>query len=206
MYRLVETIKLQNGRFTNLTYHQQRFETAQQHLFGVQHPVSIQPLLQAAWARWLQTHQKTTPVIKCRFEYDTHIHAISFEAYTRKKIHSLRVVQSQDVEYTYKSTNRQALNLLLSQAHGADEVLICKNGQLTDTSFTNILLFDGSTWVTPRMCLLRGTKRQALLDAGIVAERDVPLTQLSEYQKIRLVNAMIDFEDAVDVPIEMVMR
>ena len=73
----------------------------------------------------------------------------------------------------------------------ADEVVIIRNGLLTDTSYSNIALFDGRHWVTPRQPLLRGTMRQSLLDAGVLTEQDIKAEDWSSYRRVSLINAMM---------------
>ena len=46
-----------------------------------------------------------------------------------------------------------------------------KQGLLTDTSIANIALSDGTHWYTPAHPLLKGTKRAALLEEGILQEK-----------------------------------
>ena len=48
-----------------------------------------------------------------------------------------------------------------------------KNGRLTDTSYSNIALFDGNRWVTPAHPLLKGTMRQSLIDKGLLKEKGI---------------------------------
>ena len=47
--------------------------------------------------------------------------------------------------------------------------------------------------------LLKGTRRAALLDAGILTEQDIPALKIREYQKIRLFNAMLPFGE-IELP------
>lgn len=70
-------------------------------------------------------------------------------------------------------------------AWGADK------GLLTDTSYSNIALFDGCHWVTPRQPLLRGTMRQSLLDDGVLTEQDIKAEDWNRYRQVSLVNAMM---------------
>ena len=105
-------------------------------------------------------------------------------------IRSLRLVFSDTVDYRFKSTDRLVLSGLLAQRDGCDEVLIVRRGLLTDTSFTNIALFDGEAWYTPAEPLLRGTMRASLLAEGKLRERDIRPQDLVVYQKIMLLNAL----------------
>ncbi len=59
---------------------------------------------------------------------------------------------------------------------------------LTDTSYTNIALYDGEQWFTPSTPLLRGTMRQRLLDCGLLQEREIMVSDIPNYQYISLFN------------------
>ena len=90
-----------------------------------------------------------------------------------------------------KSTDREALNRLFACRGERDDILIVRRGLLTDTSIANIALFDGKDWFTPKLPLLRGTCRTALIDNGIIKEKDIRPEELSSYSFVRLFNAMI---------------
>jgi 4-amino-4-deoxychorismate lyase len=79
-------------------------------------------------------------------------------------VSSLHLIESDTINYTYKSTHREELNALYAQRGMADDILIVKDGYLTDTSIANIALYDGHTWFTPAHPLLQGTKRAELLN------------------------------------------
>ncbi len=49
--------------------------------------------------------------------------------------------------------------------------LCVKNGLVTDCTIGNLVFFDGTGWVTPDQPLLKGTKRQALLDRKLVRKK-----------------------------------
>ena len=128
------------------------------------------------------------------FFYESyHDGGIEFAPYKMKEIHSLKVVEDNNIDYTYKSTDRSALNALVAQKDDCDEIIIVKNGLITDTSFTTLALFDGNRWLTPKHPLLQGTKRAQLLEAGIIQEADLTPEDLRKAEKVSLFNAMIDF-------------
>ena len=105
------------------------------------------------------------------------------------------------IDYTYKSTNREELNSLYAQRETADDILVVRNGYLTDTSISNIALYDGNTWFTPSCPLLKGIKRAELLDKHLIQEKEILHTQLGSYFRIMLFNAMIDWGQIV-IPID----
>ena len=74
-----------------------------------------------------------------------------------------------------------------------DEILITRNGLLTDTSIANIALFNGKEWHTPKHPLLKGVQRAALIDKHLIREKEITVDQLFNYSQICLFNAMIDF-------------
>jgi 4-amino-4-deoxychorismate lyase len=73
------------------------------------------------------------------------------------------------------------------------DVLIVKNGFLTDTSYCNIALFDGEDWVTPLTPLIQGVTRAQLLEEGKLIVKDIKLEELMNFQKIALFNALNEF-------------
>ena len=65
------------------------------------------------------------------------------------------------------------MNSLFQIRQDKDDILIVKNGLLTDTSIANIALYDGNDWYTPLHPLLKGTKRAELLDKGVLKEKEI---------------------------------
>jgi 4-amino-4-deoxychorismate lyase len=129
---------------------------------------------------------------KCRVVYSDHIEEVSYEPYQMHEVKSLMIVDGDDVDYMYKSTDRLELNELRTKRGVADEVLIVKKDEITDTSYTNVALWDGSEWFTPVHPLLEGTCRAALIDQGILHERVITRQELQHFSKIALINAMIN--------------
>lgn len=140
-------------------------------------------------------HLKKNQLYKCRILYDTQIHKIEFVPYTFKIINSLQLVHVHHLDYSHKFADRSALQSLLQKKGKADEILIVQNGFITDTSYSNVAFFDGLQWFTPAKPLLRGTKRAALLEQKKIIEADIRVEDLKDFQKMQLINAMIDWGD-----------
>ena len=139
---------------------------------------------------------------KLRVTYNENIITRDISPYIRKNIETLAIVESNTVDYTWKSTNREVLTLLRAQAPSyADEVIIIKNGYVTDTSYTNICFFDGKEWFTPDTPLLRGTMRKFLLDKGVIRETKIQKTDIRHFQKVSLINAMMELGEII-IPTE----
>lgn len=137
--------------------------------------------------------------VKCRVVYRETIEEITFERYLPKRARTLKLIEASP-NYSFKYTDRQELNALLAKKDGHDEILITRNGLITDTSYSNVVLRQGDLLFTPATPLLNGTKRQKLLQEGIIRERDIHRDALPEYDRLYLINAMLDMEDEVSLP------
>ena len=77
------------------------------------------------------------------------VEAVEYAPYFIRNINSLQVVEDDTITYGYKSTDRSRLNALVAQKGNCDNIIIVKHGLLTDTSFTNLAIFDGKHWWLP---------------------------------------------------------
>lgn len=180
---LLETIKIEDGKIYNLVYHQDRCTKSRQILFGSSDILDLSSFIDAP----------KTGVYRCRIVYGKVLHSIEYIPYTPKEIQSLKIVSS-EIEYSLKYTKRDALNALLGSNKDVDEVIIEKEGCLTDTTISNIAFFDGKKWVTPVKPLLEGTMRAKLIDEGLLHPREIRKEDLQNYSKVALMNAMIGFK------------
>ncbi len=202
MCRLLETIRYENGRFDHLKYHRQRMKYSQKICFGLENEPRLLSSLQKAKEE--QFADLENGLFKCRVVYDSQIREIRFLPYVLPVIRSLRLVQCDDLDYSLKYEDRSRLNLLFGQRGGADDILIVKNGWITDTSYCNVLFFNRKRWLTPEQPLLKGTQRAALLETERVETARIRPGDLKLFSGIRLMNAMIRFEDKLDIPMENV--
>ena len=120
------------------------------------------------------------------------LHSIEFKFYQTPIIHSLQVVQNDSIEYEYKSTKREELDRIFKQRGLADDIIIVKNRRVTDSYFANLVFFDGKKWWTPDRPLLQGIKRQSLINLGLLKTKKIFKKDLSTFQKVSLINAMLD--------------
>lgn len=190
--KFVETIKIKDGKVMALPYHQARMERTIHHFFP-QITEETMPSLAG-----LLAPKDDMAFYKARVVYGAQgVETIEYAPYSMREIHSLQMVECDDIDYTYKSCDRTALNNLVARKGNSDEIIIVKKGLVTDTSFTNIAIFDGKNWLTPKNPLLKGTKRTALLEQGMLQEADITVADLKAVKKVCLLNAMIDFGECV---------
>ena len=184
MHQFVETIRIEGGKAINLSLHEARMNATRMHFVPHATPISLQ--------KWLDDAPISDERIKARVVYDVDgVCETTFQTYKRREIQWLRMVEDNDISYTFKSTDRHKLDHLLALRDGCDEVLIVKNGLITDTSFTNVAFFDGHKWFTPAQPLLNGTMRQWLLLHGQLTEAQITPASIASFQRIMLFNAMI---------------
>lgn len=192
--KILETIKVENRQFANIHYHNERFNRSRQALFGATDMMYLEEIINIP-------KEIGFGIYKCRIIYDMNIHNMEFVPYHPKLIQSLQLIQADDINYNYKYLDRNVFTNLLSKA-SEDDVLIIKNGFLTDASYANIVFWDGTKWLTPSTPLLYGTKRQVLLDAGAIIEAELKPADLKYFYDAKLINAMLDWENAPTIPIE----
>ncbi|HET9571806.1 MAG TPA: aminotransferase class IV family protein [Bacteroidales bacterium] len=187
MYRFIETIRVEDHQLQHLEGHNKRLNETRKHFFSSTCELDLNHLL-------VLPDNLDDGVYKCRIVYDDEIVEVTFQPYIPKNIQTLKLVIDDTAEYSFKFENRSMLQLLLSQKGEADDILIVRNGCITDTSFSNIAFFDGMHWYTPDTYLLNGTCRQRLLAEHILRETRITLHNLANFEEIRPINAMLVLE------------
>ena len=183
MSLLLETIKIEDGTINNLSYHQTRFNTSRKELFNIREEIDLATLIQAP----------KTGLYRCRIVYDKKVHTVEYIPYVPKEIKKIKIVTS-NIEYDYKYANREKLNTLRERERDFDEIIIEKEGYLTDITIANIAFYDGDKWLTPSQALLPGTMRAKLLDEGFLHKKEIRKEDLKNYSQIALMNSMIGFK------------
>lgn len=188
-----EAIKVKDGVFYNLPLHIARMRRTTLHFFGIE--------LSSHLSEDMIPDSFKKGLLKCRITYSSRIMSIEFEPYVFRRITSLTLVEDNNIDYSYKSADRSGLNQLVSLKNGSDDILIVKDGMITDTSSANVVFENSDGLYTPKSFLLGGTKRQHLLQKGIIREQVISKNDLDSFTRLYLINAMIDLEDEIVVPI-----
>ena len=158
-------------------------------LFGLKNDLNLAELIEIPT-------DISTDVYKCKVIYLDTIKDVEFRKYTSRKIDLLRLVVNDEIDYSYKYLDRKVLDELVHKNCKSDseDILIVKNGRVTDTSYSNIALFDGREWHTPKFPLLKGTKRAKLLYDNRIIEKDIMIYDLQNYEQMILINSMLEFD------------
>lgn len=199
MSLLLETIKIENGKPCLLPWHQKRFDEARSLLFGTCPPINLSELIR------VPAHCQSG-IFRCRIEYSRQIEKTEFLPFLPRTFQSLRLVTGNHINYALKYADRSALNQLLAQRGECDEIIIVKNGLLTDCTIGNLVFFDGQHWHTPASPLLRGTQRSHLLAQALIRETEIRISDLPLYQQAGIINVFYNLENMARVAIQNIIN
>lgn len=195
MYPLLETIKIYHGKVVNLYYHQTRMDKAYQEYYNKKNPFKLKQLIQPG------IHH-SFGIVKCRLMYNAENFSIDYKPYKSKQINTLKIIRAYNLDYHLKYTDRSGINALLEQKEACDDILIIKDGCISDTSYANIAFLKAGKWITPDTPLLAGTKRQSLIDKKILVPKRILIKDLNLFSGFRLVNAMLSFDGQFIKPVK----
>jgi 4-amino-4-deoxychorismate lyase len=187
MCLLLETVKVQNRRLQNIEAHNLRATNSRRILFGLEDTFDFRDSI-------------TLPdgldngIYKCRIVYAQTVQRVELLPYIPKLIQTLRLVLNDTIQYEHKYLDRSYFDKLL-QGADADEILIVQHGLITDSSFANVVFYDGKKWVTPTQPLFHGIKRQILLEKGLIHENEITQKDSHRFIHAALINAMLDIGD-----------
>lgn len=187
MSLLIETIKVVDGEFRNLFYHEQRMLKSLGRLCGYKNDFHLEGFLAAC-------DVPTQGVFKCRIVYDDVSREIEFIPYEIRPVGSLKIVEHNTISYPFKYKDRRSIDKCFEKRGTCDDVLIVKKGKVTDTSIANIAFSRDNIWYTPWEPLLNGTMRQNLIDHNTIQAEEIAIADIKSFEKFRLINAMLEFE------------
>lgn len=191
MRYLLETFCLLDGYLLNLSYHQERVNSSLQRDYNITHFIQAikgtQEFVNAQNGKW-----------RVSVTYSENgIESVRFIPYTHPMVSSLCPVEIKENFYKHKWADRTKFDEIKRELPKGVEPLFILDGQVTDTSFTNVVLEKEGELYTPRTYLLKGTKRSLLLDNSLIKEREVTYDSLALYDKVHLINAMLNPNELV---------
>lgn len=189
MSLLFETIKVVNKKFQHVSFHNERMNRSRHELFGCKDELNLTELIEIPT-------DITSEIYKCKVIYSDKIKDVEFRKYTPRNIEKLHLVKNDEIDYSYKYLDRKQLDDLMREncKDESEDILIIKDGRITDTSYSNITLFDGKEWHSPKFPLLKGTKRAKLIYDKRIVEKDIMAYDMKNYEQILLINAMLEFD------------
>lgn len=193
--RFIESIRVCDGKFCSLEWHLRRMR---QTIAYWQYPLDLSIL------SWQVPEELGSGIFKCRIVYDSKIREMTYSPYQPRIIRSLKLVDGDELDYAFKYEDRSVIMRLLQLKESCDDILITKGGYITDTSYSNVVLENSEGLFVPHTFLLNGTRRQRLLSEGIVRERAIRPSDLGQYHRLYLINALIGLEEDVSLPLSAV--
>lgn len=193
MSQFIETIRVEYGLLMTLRYHQERVDKTLKH-FNENHHVDLEQIV-------CSPEFSTIPVVKCRVLYDLNeILSVEFIPYAIKLISSVSLVSVNGKEYSFKYANRKWINELVASS-GSDEIIMHDQHLIKDASYANLAFYDGHKWVTPAQPLLKGTRREQLINSNIIVPQDIYIDQLHLYKQVKFINAMMTWQESPSLDI-----
>lgn len=187
MCQLLETIKLEDGKLVHADYHNRRFNKARKELFNLPEQ-DLTNLIQVP-------ESCQSGIFRCRVLYQQAIEKVEFIPHQPRSIKSLQVVRDNTIDYSYKFADRSHLQQLYAQRGKADDIIIIKNGLVTDCFIGNLVFFDGQQWITPDQPLLEGTQRQKLLDNLEIKAARISENDLFAFELTGVINVFYDLNN-----------
>jgi 4-amino-4-deoxychorismate lyase len=198
MCLLTEAIRVENKKLCNLEYHQARLDKARRELLGLSDKLILADEI-------CIPDDISDATYKCKIIYSCYLDSVEFTLYNKRLPKSIRLVNKDDINYSFKYENREIFNALLNNS-GSDEVLIVRNGMITDTSRSNVVLSRGNYFVTPSTFLLEGTMRKNMLARNLILEEEISAEKLFSFERIFLINAMLDLDNQPGLPVCEIRR
>ncbi len=190
MKQFLETICIRDGVPQHLEWHQRRVDATMLHFCpGHRHSWFLADCFDVP-------SEFQSGVTRCRVLYDAHLLSIHYFPYTPRIIETLKIVEAPPgFDYRYKYADRTVLEVLYDQRGDADDILLTREGWVTDTSVANIAFKKNGRWYTPSIPLLAGTTWKRLVTSGILITCPIHFSHLLRFETFKVFNAMNDWEE-----------
>jgi 4-amino-4-deoxychorismate lyase len=160
MCLLLETVKVQNRQLRNIEAHNYRAANSRRILFGLQDMLELKDFISLP-------DDLDDKLYKCRIVYAQTVQQVKLLPYIPKRIQTLRLVLNDAIQYEHTYLDRSYLGKLL-QSEDTDDILIVQHGLIVDSSFANVVFYNGKNWMTPARPLFHGIKRRILLERRVI--------------------------------------
>ncbi len=190
MFQFIETMCHEGGGYPLILYHQERVNATIQEHYPQYQPLQLMSIL---------PFMKVKERIKVRLLYDEEKFVIETSEYSRPSVTSIKLVFDDAIDYSYKYFDRSGLEVLYQKKGTCDDILIVRNGFITDSFYANTVFRKEGKWYTPETCLLEGARRSYLLSTGRIEKIGIRFEDLREYEKLGLINALNDLGD-IEIP------
>ncbi|MDR1167186.1 MAG: hypothetical protein LBO66_15200 [Deltaproteobacteria bacterium] len=190
----IEEIKVAGGEYHNLEGHAIRMDHTIRHFFH-------KPFIQSTLPKLLP-EPPADGRQKCVVTYADAVIDIQFEPFTPPTINSLTMVEVKKIDFNFKTKDRGILPRVRERG-GSDEAIIVHNSFFTNATTGNLVFQDeAGNLITPLHYIHSGTKREYYLKKKRITTHPIKAERLEYFVKVFLINALIDLEDDVSVPVK----
>jgi 4-amino-4-deoxychorismate lyase len=194
----IEEIKSLEGEYYNLEYHAIRMDRTLRHFFGKAFDHSS--------LRGFLPDPPKGKINKCTLIYSDAVLSAELRPYNLPTIKTMAIVNVDKIDFSYKLEDRSELKKI-REFSGADEVIIARNGFVTNASTANLVFKDQDGVLhTPLHYIHSGTKRQYYLKRQLITTFPIKVSGIYSYNSVYLINAMIDLEDEVGLSTECLSK
>lgn len=188
MFPLFETIKIKHQKVLLFEDHLARMKHSIKALSGRDLHIELNEkiILQAI---------KNDDLFKCRILYNDQEYQVEISRYQKRHIEKIVFIHDDDISYPLKFTDKNCFLKHTKNLSATTEPIFVVEGFLTDSSYSNIALWNGNEWHTPKEPLFFGVRRNILLNENLIVEKDISINDMHQYQKISFINAMLDLEE-----------
>ncbi len=197
MYPFFETLKIENKKVYNLSFHQERIDRT----FKVFYPDFKSIDLTKISKSFPPEEEKT----KCRFAFNATFFDFKCSPYEEQIHKKFKLIDADKFDYSFKFSKRNFFKQLKSQFPDY-EIIFTKNGKITDTTYSNLIFFTDGRWFTPETCLLKGTQRAKLLKESKIEKMEINENELHEFSQFKMINAMLDFDNPTTYFTDMIEK
>jgi len=197
MSQLVESIKISNARVYNIFAHNERASQTYNSLFGIEKYIDLRKFIsvQPPYDKGL---------VKCRIVYNHQDFEVTYQHYNIKHFKSVKIIHDNSIDYPFKLLDRTDLDVLYAKRRDADDIIIIKDGLVTDAYYYNLIFEKNKQFYTPKTPLLHGTQRSKLLFKKIIAEKNIHVEDIVSFEKIHFINALTPLHQLTIRPAQLI--
>lgn len=199
MYQFFESIQVNDGLICNLNQHQERVNRTLKAFGMPENKLEIAEIIKT-----ISLPQKGLYKLRLSYGLDGK-YKYEIIAYQYKSLKNFALVDIKGQRYYFKFENRDWINEALLQS-GSAEIIMHDAGFIKDSSYANIVFFDGSLWYTPAEPLLEGTQRAKLLKEGIIQAKAIHIEEINSFHSFKLINAMLDWDKATAYSLSLIAK
>lgn len=194
MFTFLETICIQDGKAQHLDFHQMRVNETFDQFFTEWEPFDVEEIIAELTFPSEGTH-------RLRITYQEDPETIEILPYTKKEIKRFALVDTGEIDYGFKWSERGFFQTFLEAHPEADEVIFVKDGKIQDCSMANLAFLKEGIWYTPEDPLHWGTTRARLIIEEEIEETDILVEEIASYERVCLINVFrpLSMENSLSV-------